>query len=133
MASTKSWRTEFALWAFSNMEDVRSDNVFLISWDMNGLESLIDLTTFEKERMWSTLQNKEPDSKINLTVNAILLRARMNPQRHYEVYTVRVDPSIDEEDMKRMFEENPQGMADLVRERGNKIYSDRASGPPKIV
>ena len=114
-------------------DEVRDDNVFLLSWDMNGLEACIDLSDFEKAVMWNTLQGKDPNSKMNLTVNAILLRARMNPQRHYEVYTVRVDSSIDEEDMRHMFEENPQGMADLVRKRGNKIFSGRAAGAPRIV
>jgi hypothetical protein len=114
-------------------EEVRDDNVFLLSWDCNGLEACIDLTDFEKAAMWNTLQNKDPNNKMNLTVNSILLRARMNPQRHYEVYTVRVDGGISEDDLIDMFKENPQGMADLVRARGVKIFSDRATSAPKIV
>lgn len=114
-------------------DDVPDNNVFLLSWDMNGLESCIDLTEFEKEHMWSTLKGETAASKINFTVNAIMLRARMNPQRHYEVYTVQVTDSIDKADMCRMFDENPQAMADLVRKRGNKLFSNRASGAPKII
>ena len=56
----------------------------------------------------------------------------MNPQRHYEVYTVQTDPSINKDDMVRMFEDSPQTMADLVRERGNKLYSDRSKNTTKI-
>lgn len=110
-------------------DETRSDNVFLLSWDMLGLEAIIDISTVEKDTMWNALQGKKNDafSKLNGTLNAILLRARMNPQRHYEIYTVTVDGSITKEDMQRMFEENPQGMADLVRERGNKVYSDRSA------
>mgnify|MGYP003350648568 CR=1 FL=1 len=33
--------------------------------------------------------------------------------------------TITAEDLKRMFEDNPQGTADLIRERGTKLYSDR--------
>jgi arsenate reductase-like glutaredoxin family protein len=54
-----------------------------------------------------------------------MLRARYNSQRHYEIYTVNMDESISEQDIRDMFETSPQGMADLIRERGHKMYSDR--------
>lgn len=74
--------------------------------------------------MWDQL--KGIDSKHSLpNLNALIMRARYNPQRHYEIYTVDVDPSITAEDMIDMFTESPQGMADLIRARGNKLYSDR--------
>jgi len=53
------------------------------------------------------------------------LRARANSQRHYEVYSVHVDEGITKNDIVDMFNDSPQAMADLIRERGNKIYSDR--------
>lgn len=75
--------------------------------------------------MWETLKGK--DSQICLpNLNAMVLRARFNQQRHYEIYTVDVDDSITDLDMIELFEDNPQGMADLIRERGYKLYSDRA-------
>lgn len=99
-------------------------NVFLLSWDMNGIESVVNITEFEKEAMWNTLQDvKSP--KLGSIVNQIMLRARYNSQRHYEVYTVRVDESISAEDLKTMFEDNPQHAAELIRDRGTKLYSDR--------
>jgi hypothetical protein len=36
-----------------------------------------------------------------------------------------MDSGITDQDIRAMFEENPQAMADLIRERGHKIYSDR--------
>ena len=99
-------------------------NIFLLSWDMLGLESVINVTAIEKERAWNTLQDKDTPN-LNHIVNAVMLRARYNSQRHYEVYTVTMDSSITEDDVRSMFESNPQGMADLIRERGNQVYSDR--------
>lgn len=123
------------------------NNSFLLSWDCNGLEACVSIHELEekynraeKERVWNTLADangEDPgnpvDREIGRIYQGILLRARMNPQRHYEVYTVQTDSSITKEDMIRMFEDNPQSMADLVRERGNRLYSDRAVQGPKIV
>lgn len=99
-------------------------NLYLLSWDINGIESCINISSIEKQQVWAALSDKEMP-KLNHIVSAVMLRARYNSQRHYEVYTVNVSESITEQDMIQMFEENPQGMADLIRERGNKIYSDR--------
>ena len=74
--------------------------------------------------MWDQL--KGIDSKHSLpNLNALIMRARYNPQRHYEIYTVDVDPSITAEDMINMFKDSPQAMADLIRVRGHQLYSDR--------
>jgi hypothetical protein len=72
------------------------------------------------------LQDK-PGPNLNSIVNSIMLRARYNSQRHYEIYTVTMDDSISEQDVRDMFENSPQGMADLIRERGHKMYSDRVN------
>lgn len=99
-------------------------NIFLLSWDMHGIESVVNVTSYEQEVTWNTLQDK-PSPSLGSIVNGILFRARANSQRHYEVYTVTMESSITEEDVKEMFEANPQGMAELIRERGRKVYSDR--------
>lgn len=74
--------------------------------------------------MWATLSNAKPPN-LNSLVQTLLWRARMNTQRRYEIYTVGVASSVTEKQLLDMFELNPQGMAELVRERGTKIYSDR--------
>ena len=99
-------------------------NIFLLSWDMLGLEAAINISEIEKDATWALLQDK-PGPRLSGIVNAVMMRARMNSQRHYEVYTVTMEESITEEDIKEMFEANPQGMAELIRERGRKVYSDR--------
>ena len=99
-------------------------NIFLLSWDMLGLDSVVNITDLEKEAAWAALQDQKSRS-LGSVVNAVLLRARANSQRHYEVYTVTMESDITEQDVREMFESDPQGMADLIRERGHKIYSDR--------
>jgi hypothetical protein len=56
----------------------------------------------------------------------MILRGRINSHRHYELYAVDCSDSITKEDLETMFEDDPQSAADLIRNRGLKIYSDRA-------
>lgn len=98
--------------------------LFVLSWDMHGLESCINLSELDQERTFNTLANK-PSQSINNLLPLLINRARFNQQRHYEIYTVHVDPSYTKEDLVEQFKEMPQEMANLIRDRGNKIYSDR--------
>jgi hypothetical protein len=100
-------------------------NLFLVSWDCQGLEAVINITDYEKETTWATLKNEDPPVRLGSMVNHLMLRARANSQRHYEIYTMQVEEGITDEDIRGMFGNDPQGSADLIRDRGNKIYSDR--------
>ena len=104
-----------------------SDNVFLLSWDCNGLESLINITEYEKEVAWATLKDEDTLTNLSSMVRHLMLRARANPQRDYEIYTIGVSVGITEEDVRNMFDNDPQGSANLIRERGKKIFSDRVN------
>jgi hypothetical protein len=122
-------------------------NVFLLSWDMTGLETVMDLTTLEqlrvaeeKIRMMKILSDPEArdpgdqtGAALNRAVQSILLRARVNSQRHYEVYTIQTDPSISERDMWELFNNSPQHAAELIRERGNQLYSGRANQKTQLI
>jgi cytidylate kinase len=106
-------------------------HTYLLSWDCTGLEAVVNISNIEKEQMWAALSEKEPNpnkgrpNTVNSIVNMIMMRARVNSQRHYEIYCIDTDDSITTEDFRTMFDEDPQHMADLVRERGRKLYSDR--------
>jgi hypothetical protein len=100
-------------------------NLFLVSWDCTGLEAVINITDYEKETTWATLRDEDPPAKLGSIVNHLMLRAKANSQRHYEIYTMQVQEGIADEDIREMFNSDPQGSADLIRDRGNKIYSDR--------
>ena len=99
---------------------------FLVVWDQLGLEFCVDVTEDQQRRMWESLQGKHvSDSRIP-NINHIMLRARFNSQRHYEIYTVEATDGITADDIRDMFEASPQTAADTIRRLGHCIHSDRA-------
>jgi len=97
---------------------------FLVMWCNEGLECVVDLTEDEKNRTWSALKGKPPVSQLP-SLHHLILRARYNQQRHYEIYTVEATEGITADDIRDMFENSPQTAADTIRERGNCLHSDR--------
>ena len=82
--------------------------------------------------MWSTLKGEKPSVRIpNLDI--LILRARANPQRNYEIYTVQVEPDVSLKDIQEMFKDSPQEIVDLVRARGRKLYSDRLYTEDRVI
>lgn len=111
---------------------------YLLSWDMYGLEALIPLDPLlakvkerDQELLFKRITDPEGNhhneaiAEINRHVNYLMMRARYNSQRHYEIYCVDTSDEITEDWLRDMFTTNPQGTVDLIRERGEKIYSDR--------
>jgi hypothetical protein len=97
---------------------------FLVMWCNEGLECVIDITEDEQQRAWAALKGKPPVSQLP-NINHMILRARYNTQRHYEIYTVEATEGITADDIRDMFENSPQTAADTIRERGNCLHSDR--------
>lgn len=95
-------------------------HIFLFMWDMYGLEFCQDITAVEKRNMIKALKNEQLERPFNL--NSLLMRARLNSQRNYEVYTMTVEQGITEEDVKEWFNNNPQEAVDQIRDRGRAIY-----------
>lgn len=98
-----------------------------LMWDCLGLEAAVDISDISKKRMWATLRGDDPNIvPVEPNLMHWELRARYNPQRHYEIYLIEVDDDLTVDDIKKCFEDAPQQMADTVRDRGHKVYSDRA-------
>jgi hypothetical protein len=115
-------------------------NLFIVSWDNTGLEACIDLTedrdrsdSFEQEKIFDLIRDpektpiNEPLRQVNQLVGMMILRAKANPQRHYEIYSVTATQDVTAENLRELFENNPQVAADMIRERGNRLYSDRVN------
>lgn len=109
-----------------------SKNRHLIAmWDMYGLETVQDVTAYndaikkwEKENVWKILkeeQKTKPPEKIPLPM--MLLRARVNSQRQYEIY--EFESELSKQEVETQFKRTPQTMADTIRRIGVKVYSDR--------
>ena len=103
---------------------------FVVMWDCHGIEAISEIVD-PALKTWAVLANK-PVPRENFNLEHWKLRARYNSQRHYEIYAIGVDGSITREDIVDMFKTNPQYAADLIRARGEKIYSDRRSADEKI-
>lgn len=97
---------------------------FVVMWDNQGLEFVGDWTEYSQDKMWSELQDKKP-TKTFVNLMHLQLRARYNSQRHYEIYIVNAEEGITADDIRAMFETDPQAAADTIRELGHKFYSDR--------
>lgn len=115
--------------------DNNSDNnsiphVFLFMWDMYGLEFCQDITTVEKRNMIKALKGEQLERPFNL--NALLMRARVNNQRNYEMYSMTVEQGITEEQVIDWFNNNPQEAVDQIRARGRAIYKS-ASDAEQVI
>jgi hypothetical protein len=97
-----------------------------------GLEYSCNLTDYEKDLMWSALKGEKPTVRIP-GIDLLILRARANPQRNYEIYTVKVEPDVSLKDIQAMFKDSPQDIVDLVRARGHRIYSDRQYKEDRVI
>ena len=108
-------------------------------WDMTGLECLINVSTiqkehekWEKENIFRILKDQIKEVKPrNVPLDSMILRARYNSQRHYEIYTF--DSELSEEDIKETFASDPQVIVDAIREVGHELYSDRVLKKTQVI
>lgn len=106
---------------------------FMVSWDCNGLEVCCDVTAAQQRAVWEQLRGELPSESGIPSLGHLVLRARYNPQRHYEIYVVDAVEGITEDDIRTMFNESPQTAADTIRRLGKCLHSDRATDKPVIV
>jgi len=114
-------------------------NKLIAMWDNTGLECLINVTNheaeleaYEKKKMWNTLKDlKLIELRPKLPIQEMIIRARYNNQRHYEIYGFTSHES--EEWIKDIFESNPQLIVNWIRENGVKIYSDKVETKDVVI
>ena len=97
--------------------------MFAIMWDCQGLEA-VEAVPDPAETTFALLKGVEPPRPPNIL--HWQLRARYNSHRHYEIYIITAAPGIDSDDIREMFENNPQTAADTIRRIGHKYHSDRS-------
>jgi hypothetical protein len=98
------------------------NGLFAIMWDCYGLESVVQLPD-PADRTFALLKGVPPPEVPN--INMWELRARYNPQRSYEIYIITATPGISEDDIRDMFDADPQSSAETIRRIGEKFFSDR--------
>lgn len=102
---------------------------YLVSWDILGLEALINISEHERESIVAILQGNEV--RWQNPIQAMILRARFNSQRHYEIYVF--ESELSESVIRSLFDSDPHVIADTIRRIGQCLYSDRMIEKPKIV
>jgi len=109
-------------------------NAYLFMWNAHGIESIVPITQYEDQSkldMWNILkEEKRKKNPLDDILMSMEMRARFNPARSYEIYAMDCDEGITEEDLFEFWDTSPQAAADLTREKGVRIYSDRNKTRP---
>lgn len=108
-------------------------------WDMYGLECLFDvdeamadLEQWEKEKVVSILKEEtHPPKPSGIPINLLILRAKVNSQRQYEIY--EFISSMTEKEIRNTFNTDPQIIVDWIRKNGYKVYSDYVSDLKQVI
>ena len=114
-------------------------NNFLVVWDMLGLESIFsvddalnEVESYEKDKTWKILKNEPVGKAPNpIPLQMLIMRARYNTQRSYEIYTFSTDMTMNQ--VREVFAVTPQRIVEWIRENGNKIYSDYVKQEKKFI
>ena len=114
-------------------------NNFLVVWDMLGLESIFsvddalnEVERYEKDKTWKILKNEPVGKAPNpIPLQMLIMRARYNTQRSYEIYTFSTDMTMNQ--VREVFAVTPQPIVEWIRENGNKIYSDYVKQEKKFI
>jgi hypothetical protein len=106
-------------------------NAFIFSWDQLGIEAIVPISQYEFHDQENTMRllREQPriPNPLDGIVRGLLLRARFNTHRHYEIYAVDCTEGMDEAFWREQWEQYPQATAELIRERGHKLFSDRVN------
>jgi len=71
---------------------MNGNSKFLAMWDCNGIECIFDITDIEGDAMIAGLKNET--FKFPFNISMMMMRARYNSQRSYEIYTFEVEGEI---------------------------------------
>lgn len=104
-------------------------NAFVLSWDCEGLEAAVPITQYEEwdhQNLVDVLAgNGKKENPLGRILGGMKLRAMVNSQRFYEIYAIDCDPDMTQDEWHMMFKNAPQAMAELIREKGVKIFCNR--------
>jgi hypothetical protein len=109
-------------------------NAYLFMWNCHGIESIVPITQYEDQMKldaWVILKGETPGKNpIDDIVGAMTMRARFNAERSYEVYAMDCEEGITQEDLFDFWDTCPQAAADLTREKGVRLFSNRNKNRP---
>ena len=112
---------------------------YLAMWDMLGLESLHDVdlhmkkyNEWEQQKILAILKDQRiPNQPSGIPLQMMILRARANSQRAYEIY--EFNSTIGYDELKEAFNDNPQPIVEWIRKNGKQVYSDYVKQDGKLI
>ena len=112
---------------------------YLAVWDCNGLESLHDVdyhmekyNEWEKQKVLSILKEERiPEQPKGIPLQMLILRAKFNSQRAYEIY--EFNSTLKYKELTEAFNDNPQPIVEWIRENGKQVYSDYVKQDRKMI
>jgi len=112
---------------------------YLAMWDSQGLECLFDVDFYmnqynewEKQKVISILkEERTPDQPRGVPLQLMILRARANSQRVYEIY--EFNSTMGYKELTKVFNDDPQPVVEWIRENGKKVYSDYVKQERKMI
>jgi hypothetical protein len=108
-------------------------------WDMLGLEYLVEVDShikefdeWEKKKVIAILKEDPiPPKPEGIPLQMMILRAKFNSQRAYEIY--EFNSTVEYDELKEAFIESPQYIVEWIRENGKKVYSDYVKQERKMI
>jgi hypothetical protein len=108
-------------------------------WDMQGLESLHDVdlhmkkyNEWEQQKIIAILKDQRiPSQPLGIPLQMMILRASANSQRAYEIY--EFNSTVEYDELKEAFNDNPQPIVKWIRTNGKKVYSDYVKQDRKMI
>ena len=104
-------------------------NAYIFSWNMYGIEAIVPITQYEEYDHLKTIAKLKGedigDNPLKQILFGLKIRARYNTHRNYEIYAIECEPNITEESLWEMWDKNPQGMANLAREKGINLLDEK--------
>ena len=112
---------------------------YLAVWDCNGLESLHDVdfhmakyNEWEKQKVLSILKEERiPDQPKGIPLQMLILRAKYNSQRSYEIY--EFNSTLGYKELTKIFNDDPQPIVEWIRANGKQVYSDYVKQDRKMI
>lgn len=70
-------------------------------------------------------EKPQTPNPLNGIIHRLTMRARYNSHRHYEIYAIDCSADLDEEFWRKQWADYPQETAELIRDKGIQIFSNR--------
>lgn len=93
---------------------------YLTYFDCLGFECLLDITSRERLHLLATIKDEQYHDDINL--QAMMLRARFNPQRNPEIWVFT--SAVSDATLQQLKKDEPQMLVDLIRKHGECIWGN---------